>query len=214
MEVNGDDHNPFKDCVEMLTVYASTLKDKGVRLRYWFVPYRNGDTSVNEIVRQHWLRHHVLSRTVPGSKFPKLQIFLVTCKPSYVSAVQSFLSKNLCSSADAFLEHNVHIITGCPAPVLTDNAVLLKYRNLASLALAENGEFSPIVTQWNYNVWDNKVGSSRSRGRQMLMPVSGPLKLIDGEVCLPLDYAPGDFLSSAVMEPVFRSGDLGSEYLK
>ena len=62
MEVNGDDHNPFKDCVEMLTVYASTLKDKGVRLRYWFVPYRNGDTSVNEIVRQHWLRHHVLSR--------------------------------------------------------------------------------------------------------------------------------------------------------
>lgn len=189
VEINGDGHNLVKDLKTKMRMAFDRLdpqKTSKAKMVWWAVRVYKNCPEVVEVVRQNWLRIHCLSVKAGFHHVPDLQVVLVNVSDIEVQNVRDFLDRRITDKEQAkqFMDYNLHVITGVPSPATGLSPrlrLLFQHRDVVS----KHGEFSPIRTVWDWNVWDNKVGASRQGAARMKIPVCTPPSMREAEMDLP-----------------------------
>jgi hypothetical protein len=184
IEINGDGHDLAKDMDTKMRAAFET-RAPGTKVVWWMVRVFKNAPDVVETVRQHWLRMHSLSVVAGLGHVPTLQVVLVNVSDTEHKNVRRFLKGYVKSDQfKSFLEHNVHVITGVPSPA-SGLSPTLRLLYQCRDVVGNHGEFSPIRTVWDWNVWDNKVGASRQGAARMKIPVCSPPAMREAEMDVP-----------------------------
>ena len=206
-ELNGSGHVITKDLKD--SVLIAQKAPAGTCYRIWQVRTYTNDFSLMEVCRQHWLRHHVLTAACNGANIPRIQVFLAGGTPDNKAKLVAYF-KNNTKFPTKFLNSNVNILTGVPAPVCRENGAkaLFDCRDLV-----RNGksikEYAPFQVIWDWSTWDQQYGATRQGAYKptsrtyMQMYVCTPLHLRKNMMIVPetLD------LESMEHSPEFKEPD-------